>query len=384
MRRSLSAITCTLLVAMLTACSGDNPSPTVVGLSCHGDFGAPVTLVVGSRANSEKPSVPDDLWVLVRNAAIAHNVVNVVRVDGDPTVVLSAKFDTNAKNALAQARDLDYFLSAMKRAIAEIRPKAPEADLLRALDLAAQKTPAGGTIAVIDSGLQTAGSIRFQDSGMFSADPREIADYLNKNGLIPDMENRSLLFIGLGLTAKPQPDLDQAARNKVIDIWEFIGEAGRAACVDSINGSAVGVSVDGVLPVSVVTPPATATFEPCGVTVLDESGRVGFLPDKAQFRDPAAASMTLKTLAEIVKKGRQRIILTGTTASVGDGTQLSKARALAVADELVSLGVPAESLTTVGAGSKSRFYVNDRNDNGDLIPAAAARNRSVVVELVCE
>ena len=141
------------------------------------------------------------------------------------------------------------------------------------------------------------------------------------------------------------------------------------------------------MPVTVVPVPAVAPFAPCGTTVLRDGDSVGFLPDQAQFRDPAAARKTIQDLASLVIKGRQRVDLVGTTSSAGTSEQgrveLSRQRADAVKSVLIELGVPADRITTKGVGSKWPERVNDRAPDGSLIPTAAARNRSVVVRLSC-
>jgi outer membrane protein OmpA-like peptidoglycan-associated protein len=76
--------------------------------------------------------------------------------------------------------------------------------------------------------------------------------------------------------------------------------------------------------------------------------------------------------------------LTGTTADVGDKAgqvRLSEQRAQAVAALLAGLGVPAGRLTVTGRGSDFPGYVVDHDGSGNLLPAAAALNRKVMIEL---
>lgn len=118
------------------------------------------------------------------------------------------------------------------------------------------------------------------------------------------------------------------------------------------------------------------------VTVLRD-GTVGFVPDQAVLKDPAAARAVLADYAKAIKDGR-RALLTGTTAS--DGTpeyrrQLSEKRAGAVRDLLVGLGAPADRISTRGLGSDFPGYVPDRDAQGNLDPIPAAQNRQVIIEL---
>src|SRR5947209_17878216 len=103
--------------------------------------------------------------------------------------------------------------------------------------------------------------------------------------------------------------------------------------------------------------------------------------DSAEFLDPAAAEKVLAPIADQVAADSLTVTLTGTTADYGiekGQKKLSKERAQAVADELVQHGVaPAQLLGVQGLGSDFPGYVDDRDDNGVLIPAAAAQNRKV-------
>ncbi|GAA0895396.1 hypothetical protein GCM10009558_109220 [Virgisporangium aurantiacum] len=128
---------------------------------------------------------------------------------------------------------------------------------------------------------------------------------------------------------------------------------------------------------------APAAFNPCGQTVLADGGTVGFTPDTANLRDPAAARQTLADLATILKDGRQRVDLIGTTAGAGDGMALSRDRAAVVKRELVALGVPDNRITTRGVGNKWPSREPDLAPDGSLLPGPAARNRSVIVQLTC-
>jgi outer membrane protein OmpA-like peptidoglycan-associated protein len=119
-------------------------------------------------------------------------------------------------------------------------------------------------------------------------------------------------------------------------------------------------------------------------TVVLTGGDVAFRPDSAVFVDPAAASQTVAPVAEQMVDGQLRASITGMTADVGDltGQQLlSRQRAQAVADLLISLGVPADRMTVAGMGSQFPGYVEDHDADGHLLPAAAAANRKVVLEL---
>ena len=387
-RRRLAALLISSLAALpLTACSDASFEPEAVDLGCPTQAGGPVTLAVGARANSPAPVLPAAVVGLMREAAKTSETISLVRIDGSPTVAFQGTFRTDAANDVARRSELEAFLRQTQDRVGKLQAKEAEADVLAALNEAARITPEGGTVVLLDSGLQTAGQLRFQDDGTFGADPKEVVDYLRTRELLPKLVGRSVVLVGLGNTAEPQEALDASLRGKVIAMWRAIVDEADASCVEVVDTAASRTSVDAKVPVTVVPVPAVAPFAPCGTTVLRDGDSVGFLPDQSQFRDPAAARKTIQDLASLVIKGRQRVELVGTTSSAGTSEQgrveLSRQRADAVKSVLIELGVPADRITTKGVGSKWPKRVNDRAPDGSLIPTAAARNRSVVVRLSC-
>jgi outer membrane protein OmpA-like peptidoglycan-associated protein len=374
------------LLPLLAACS-KGFTPSAVDLQCPTQAGGPVTLAIGARANSPAPLLPSVIVDLMREAAKKSHTVSVVRVDGSPSVSFQGTFASTAANDVAKNNELEQFIQSAQAAVTSLQPKTPEADVLAALGEAARITPEGGTVVLMDSGLQTTGQIRFQDSGTFGADPNEFVTYLKTRQLMPQLSGRSVVLVGLGNTADPQPALDPSLRTRVTALWQTVAQSAGAACVQVLDTAASRTSVHTDVPVTSVPLPVVPPFQPCGETVLRDGDTVGFLPDQAVFRDPAAARDTLQQLATMLVGGRQQVKLIGTTATWGtseaDRVDLSKRRAEAVKGVLVELGVEAGRITTVGAGTSWPDRVNDIAPDGSLIPTAAALNRSVIVQLSC-
>lgn len=382
------ALTAMLAVLpMAAACSDGAFTPEQVDLTCPAQPGGPVTLAVGARANSAAPVLPPAIVDLTREAAKQSQTVSLVRVDGSPTVSFQGTFRTDAANDVARDNELAMFVSDVQSRVTALLPKAPEADVLGAIGEAARITPEGGTVVLIDSGLQTTGQIRFQDPGTFGADPKEFVAYLQARSLMPSLTGRSVVLVGLGNTAEPQAALDASLRARVTELWHTVVSSAGASCVEVIDTAASRTSVTTDVPVTPVTLPTVPPFQPCGETVLRDGDTVGFLPDQAVFRDPAAARATLQDLATLVINGRQAVELIGTTAMAGPSEEgrieLSNRRAEAVKGVLVELGVPADRITTRGVGATWPDRVPDIAPDGSLIPWAAAQNRSVIVRLSC-
>jgi len=385
-RLGLAAAAVLAVIPLLAACSDGEFTPSPVDLVCPLQPGGPVTLAVGARANSPLPVLPPAVVDLMREAAKQSQALSVVRVDGSPTVAFQGTFRTDAANDVARDNELQAFITATTGHVASLQPKTAEADVLAALSEAARITPEGGTVVLIDSGLQTTGQIRFQDAGAFGANPDEFVQYLQTRSLMPRLTNRAVVLVGLGNTAEPQAALDPSQRSSVTSLWQTVATAGGATCVQVVDTAASRTSVTTDVPVTPVTLPTVPPFQPCGETILTDD-MVGFLPDQAVFRDPAAARNTLQDLANVIVNGRQQVELIGTTATAGPSeagrVELSKRRAEAVKTVLVELGIAADRISTVGAGTSWPGRVNDIAPDGSLIPTAAAQNRAVVVRLSC-
>jgi outer membrane protein OmpA-like peptidoglycan-associated protein len=89
-------------------------------------------------------------------------------------------------------------------------------------------------------------------------------------------------------------------------------------------------------------------------------------------------------LAREITEGKFKVTLTGTTASAGteEGRRtLSLLRAEAVKELLVDLGVASRAITARGVGINHPRHVDDLDVDGNLIPAAAIKNRAVFVQV---
>ncbi|MEU7934839.1 OmpA family protein [Micromonospora echinofusca] len=384
-RRTALATALSLVCLGLAACT-DPPEPAVRPVGCVQPE-QPLSLAVGARANSPTPVLSPDIESLVRGAAKAGKPVSIVQVDGRVDVDLDGRvFSTRGQNPNKRAKDLEAWIAGLHRRVGQMRAAEPEADVLKALDVAAAQVSQGGTVVLMDSGLQTTPPLDFRTAGLLDAAPGEVVGFLRANKALPDLTGRSVLFVGVGDTAAPQAELDVARRRQLIAMWTAIANAAGATCVETREMPAGPTAAPRTPPVSLVPVSPLPTFTPCGKTVLGDQGSVGFIPDSDRFRDPEAARRTLAGLAELLKRPGVRVELIGTTSSWGTERgrlALSRQRAGAVARVLVELGVPEGRITTRGVGNNWPELEEDRDKNGSLLPGPAARNRSVIVRISC-
>lgn len=388
MRARMSLVGGLTAVAVAMAACGDGdtaqtPAENSVG-DCPTKTSAPLAVVIGARANSAVPVLPADLGGLLNDTAGAGQRIVLVRLDGNPEPVLDAAAVLDGANDGTRDDQLGAFLDLVAGAFSA-KAIAPEADVLAALSLAGRSTGPGSTIVVLDSGLQTTAPLDFRKDDLLLAQPGDVKDYLAKEELLPDLAGRTLLLVGMGNTADPQPRLDDHLRRNLVDIWTAVGE-GSGACVQAVLTGAAQHSVPGVPPVGVVAlPEPVPPPDRCGDIVLSEENNVGFTENTTDFRDEAAARAEIGSIVDRARDGGQRIEVLGTTARWGSRegqVDLSRRRAERVKQIMVEQGIAEERISTDGEGSYSSFYVPDGGPDA-LVPGPAGRNRRVIVQLIC-
>ena len=342
-----------------------------------------LAVIVGAHSNMVAPSLLDTVKTEIDTAAELGSPTTIIVDDGSPTASAPVSLKTANDNPLYQQDQINQLTTLIN----QTRADNPEVDLLAAIDLAARSvTDAAGpkTIVVIDSGLQTAGALRFQDQdgALLNANPDEVVELLRRTQQLPNLTGMRIVFNGLGDTAAPQQPLPAPARAMLVTLWTKIVESagGKAEVKQAPLPSTR--TMDGLPPVTVV-PVAVKSIGPLPSITILRDGTVGFVPDQAVFRDPGQARAVLTDYAKEIANGR-RAVLTGTTASAGTPEyrlRLSQQRANAVRDLMVSLGAPADRIVTQGLGSDFPAYVKDRDAQGNLDPIPAAQNRQVIIEL---
>jgi OmpA-OmpF porin, OOP family len=342
-----------------------------------------LAVAVGGRANTPAPVVPDEVGALIDKAVVEGSGIDVIRVDGRPSIACAMSFKSDAANPVALADDLNRFKQQARGAVGATRAKVPEANPLQALTLAASSAGPGGTVVLVDSGVQTVAPLDFHVPGLLDADPDAVVRELFSKGYLPDLSGRTVVLAGIGYTAAPQSPLDDRRRANVVHIWEKIVSAAGATVqiVTSPNTAAALEDVPAVSPVAV--PPTDVIRVGCNTeSILSNDGAVGFRPDSTTFVDSGLARQALAEFAAFLKQNRgARAGLVGTVAHYGtdDGDAgLSRSRALRVRDVLVELGVDGGRIVAHGAG-----WGPFPTKGGPPSPTDDPRNRRVVVTITC-
>ncbi|MCC8249135.1 OmpA family protein [Saccharothrix luteola] len=240
-------------------------------------------------------------------------------------------------------------------------------------DMASADGPA--VLVLQSSGLQTTGPLDLTRLGLDFDVAAVVASV--PDDALPGLTGKDVIFSGLGQVVGDQPQLPPAARESLVQLWLGVcAKFGANSCTHDTEPVPGGASI-GRAEVPVVD---------IG-EVVHQDGLV-HLPSSVLFKagSDELAPGAREALAEVAKKfdGRTtaRVIArTASSASAEAADDLTRRRGQRVVSALVELGVSRAAFTEVlGLGFTSPLAV-DLDNAGDLIPDAAARNRSVVVEL---
>jgi OmpA-OmpF porin, OOP family len=383
LRTCAGAAIATVLAASLTACAGAAPAP------CPTDPAVPgLAIAAGGHANSPRPAAPpelnDEIMRIVDESGPGSAVgATIVRIDGEPAVSCVVRYDSDTGNIDARTRAVSDFTTAIGSRLANTTAATPESNPLESLARAASAARPGGTVVLIDSGLQTVAPLDFRQPGLFGADIDTIVAALGAKGMLPDLSDRRVILSGIGFTAAPQAQLNNAQRSHMIELWRRIAMAGGAQTVVVAPGPSSTKPVDGLPPVAVVEVPAAgALILACNTeSILPDDGPVGFVADSTEFADPRAAREALTELAGWLDDNpRARGHITGSIAHYGTNAPggLSESRAYQVRDTLIDLGSDPAQISADGVG-----WGPFPSDEAPPDDASDPLNRRVLVELSC-
>jgi len=371
--------TTALALSGCAAQAGAAPAPVFPG-------GQGVELVIGAHANQPEPVLPTSVQNRIMAAVQAERAIGVLTVEGTPRVLqpplpMSVTGSTPDERAASDKRNAASVASLVHTA----RPSTAGADLMSALLRAAETAKTAPDpvrrIVAIDNGLSDRGPVNFTVPGMTDANAKDVVSSLLKHRTITPTTFKGLTveFVGLGTTvAAPQTKLPASQVTALTSVYSAVVKAGGGTpVVTPLERTGPAIHTD--LPVKAVGKSNTEVTLG-GTSALGDGSSVAFEPGTATFRDPAAARRLLTPLAKWLEPGTShRAVVVGTTSSEGSASKasdlkLSRERAQAVKDVLVSLGADAGRIQAEGKG-----YIADPPDrvHGVLDPAKAAQNRVV-------
>jgi OOP family OmpA-OmpF porin len=294
-------------------------------------------------------------------------------------------YGSKAKNATAENHNRDQFRAAVRGMVGRTAALQPESNPLEALGKAAAAAGPGGTVALIDSGLQTVAPLDFRQPGLLAADPDTVVAALARDGQLPDLHGRKVVLAGIGYTTEPQTALDENRRSHLIELWQKIVTRAGAESVEPVIAPDTTPSRDGLPTVATVTVPPPGQLDlGCNTDVaFTDNGPVGFRANSTEFADSTAAHGVLAKIARwLAGTPAAHADVVGSIAHYGtdDGNSgLSRSRAERVAAVLVKQGAESDQVVAEGIGwgpfpSKSA-PPDDLSDS---------RNRRVVVRLLCD
>ncbi|WP_231925218.1 OmpA family protein [Micromonospora purpureochromogenes] len=367
---------CVPLVGAITGCipliddkfTFNCPQPAAAGLA----------IAVGARANSPAPALPTDVRKLIVDTMNGCGKITAIRVDGRPSIVDAAVFGTQARTKSNFAIDQKAFLDRASAMIANAKAGAPEANVLKALSVASDAAGPGGTVVLVDSGVQTTAPLDFRRNDLLSRRPAAVAKLLKQQRLLPNLSGRKVIMTGLGYTAMPQEPLDDRNRSTLMNLWrEIVLAAGATDPVIDSNANTADSAVTS--PTVSVVKFVVGDIQPrCDtLAVFPDDGAVGFVPDQARFRDPEAAHKILARFVAFLRENpTAQAVVRGYVAHYGSG-DLSQRRADRVKQELATLGA-TRRITANGMGWGPYPSVSAPPD-----AKYDQKNRMVTIEVSC-
>jgi flagellar motor protein MotB len=341
---ALASIATTVLTA---GCTTTPPRPHEPGA---------IAFVVGGRNNMPRPQLVQQARGMLDEAVLSNDSLFIIGVSGRPQVLYSESIANRCDSKLACDATLASYRKGMGELLDKVAAKAPEADTLQAISLAARAVQGVANhgpkrIVVIDNGLQTAGAMQLQDPVI--ADPTTLTARLDAAGELPDLSGMQIVLTGLGAGAPPPQSATTGQLAYLERFWKTILTAGGASTITIDSTPLTNIPPAPDLPtVSVVD---LDTVQGCHRLTDAE---LGFRPDTATLQDEAAAKRILEPIAkQITARGTAvTVAVTAAAPEADPANPLSTARAVRMLELLVELGTPRNLLTANGVGTRFSGY----------------------------
>lgn len=392
--------------------------------------GEPVALIllIGNHANS--PHFDVSLNAVIKDTYSSFGNAGIIVVDGHPTILrddsktgilgcYDADYLANSKDTYAKNDKIwpSYYLEPqtikLQEALDECIADDPEVDLLEALHIAEEalnslETAAGTTmkkeIIILDTGISTSGCVNFLDSEYLEmlksiqlleegsdahAKLSDMLDNLENQAELPNLNQVSVTWYGLGQVSEPQSEFSKLAIQNLQCIWgELLVRAGalpsERARSDEKYGMFLKTSAHGSIESSQHVTPVDSTIEETmpypEIPELQEK-QVYFHPNSDE---PLLSEEELETYLEVYITHFQdypndKVLLVGTTSSWNNGSiSLSVERAQKIKNIMMKAGIPENCIDIIGIGYDSDYCLND-SPNGTFKESIAQQNRCVFI-----
>lgn len=377
---------------LLTGCTSPKGSATESG-NASTEQPVSVSVVVGAHSNANVISPnAQEIGEQLYQCAYTYGTVSLIRADGKPEEFLKAKIQEPTTKGLSESKLKSIAEGYQSEIFAAFQTdgmaKVEEVDTLEAIRLAANslKTITEGDkyLVIADTGLSTTGYVNFCADDLFNTPTEDIAQALEDEKAIPDLEGVHVTWLYAGQVAEPQQTLSEVQKDKLIEIWSAILEKAGAASIDFRPDSASSTPYTDLPNVSTVNADdRNIDVTPLTKMILD-SESVSFVGDQAVFVDEDQAKQAISGVAQtLLAHPDNQVYVVGCTASLPGKEafchNLSEDRAQAVVDVLKELGVPEEQMTAVGMGNQAPWHLEDLDAAGKQIESIAQQNRCVVV-----
>lgn len=359
-----------------------------------------VAVVGGACANSAQVNLKK-VQEYIMEACESYGSVNMIVADGKPFQSAEIDIPDQSKQGLSEKKQRDIAASQTEQMMCllnECRAKSEEVDLLSAIDLGARALYASGDgrkeMVISHSGLTTEGILDFTQGCFGSSKAEDVTAYLKEEGAIPDLNGIHVIWVGLGDTVDPQPELSSKDKTYLMELWETILREGGAE-IEFAQDLPMETKQDSTLPkVSIVTllQPASAISE--AMSDVEKAGDAMFILDeetvhfKPGSEELLSGENEVKTLLQemilyMTSHPSYQILLAGTTASAGtqeELVELSEKRCNTIREIFIKSGVSEEQVKIIGLGYENHpYYVPDVDENGELIEEIAEKNRAVII-----
>lgn len=293
----------------------------------------------------------------------------IVVPDSTPSVT-TLTWSSVAKNPTYAVSELRKWKAELSDELSAVRPDSEGCDLFSALLLAGNQLQSSNTevqkLVILCNGLNTSPVLNFANNPIFWTDDADIDQMISQlqelDYIQPDLfQNVAITWAYMTSSdGVHQKNFEEVQKTRLYTFWNAYMQACGATNVnfrkDQLTGSAAEgvppIEAVAVKPVTVNLPDATASPAEAPALTLDTS-TLAFVPDSDAFLDEQQANQTLdNATSQLLSNNGSSYIIAGSVAATENGSsessmRLSIARAQTVSEQLISRGVPEDSITAV-------------------------------------